>query len=473
MFAHLYIYIGYLCMYRSSLQTLLYMAISFSSLVNTGVHAEDVHEYQLANGLKLIVKEDHRAPVVVTQIWYKVGSSYEHDGLTGVSHALEHMMFKGTEKVPRGAFSEIIAENGGRENAFTGKDYTAYFQRLEKSRLSVSFRLEADRMRNLILKEDDFAKEIQVVIEERRLRTEDSPQALVYEQLMASAFMTSPYRFPIIGWMDDLANLTVADLRSWYKRWYAPNNATLVVVGDVKSAMVLALAKQYFGGLQVEEIAPPKPRREVLQKGMRRIVVAAPAKLPYILMGYKVPVLSKQAADAWEPYALEVLAGILDGGDSARLARRLVRGNQMAASAGASYSLSNRLPSLLLLDATPSQGHTVEAIEKALRDEIAALSKELTEPEELARVKAQVVAGHVFEKDSGFYMAMQIGILETVGLGWRVADQYVARIQAVTREQIQEVAKKYLIDANLTVAVLDPQPVATTASKQGGNHHGH
>ncbi len=205
------------------------------SLVPSAQAENTLRETTLDNGLRVIVKEDHRAPVMVSQVWYKVGSSYENDGITGVSHVLEHMMFKGTPKRPAGEFSRIIAANGGRENAFTGQDYTAYFQQMEKSRLKVSFELEADRMRNLLLQPAEFAKEIKVVMEERRLRTDDEPQSLTQEQFTAAAFVNSPYRHPIIGWMDDLENLRTEDLREWYQKWYAPNNATVVVVGDVQA----------------------------------------------------------------------------------------------------------------------------------------------------------------------------------------------------------------------------------------------
>ena len=207
----------------------LFLLLSSQALLAAGA----VTEYRLDNGLKLLVKEDHRAPVVVSQVWYKVGASYEHDGITGVSHVLEHMMFKGTDAHPPGEFSRIISENGGRENAFTSKDYTAYFQRLEKSRLAVSFELEADRMRNLHLQDKEFQKEINVVMEERRLRTEDKPTALTYEQFIAAAFVSGSVRIPTIGWMNDLENMELEDLQRWYQRWYAPNNAIVVVVGDV------------------------------------------------------------------------------------------------------------------------------------------------------------------------------------------------------------------------------------------------
>lgn len=448
----------------------------------TAVRADDamVHVYHLDNGLKLIVKEDHRAPVVVSQIWYKVGSSYEHDGITGVSHVLEHMMFKGTRKHGPGEFSRIIAENGGRENAFTSRDYTAYFQRLEKSRLPVSFELEADRMRNLQLRQEEFDKEVQVVMEERRLRTDDKPQSLTYERFNAAAFVNSPYRTPIIGWMTDLESMQLEDLDHWYREWYAPNNATLVVAGDVDPGAVHKLAKKYFGPLKPSDIRTEKPRREIEQLGPRREIVRAPAEVPYLLMGYKTPVLlTVDKEQEWEVYALEVLAGILDGGSSARLARELVRGSQIAASAGAGYDLYDRRESLFLFDGLPANGHSIEEVEAALHEQITRLHKEPVSEEELARVKAQVMADQVYEQDSVFYQAMQIGTLETVGLGWEVKENYPERIQAVTSEQVQAVARKYLVDDRLTVAVLDPLPMDAEAKARArkaaaaGSGHGH
>lgn len=418
----------------------------------------DTHEFTLDNGLKLVVREDHRAPVVVSQVWYKVGSSYEHDGITGVSHVLEHMMFKGTEKHPPGEFSRIIAANGGRENAFTGRDYTAYFQRLEKSRLEISFKLEADRMRNLLLPADEFKKELQVVMEERRLRTEDDPQSLTAEQFFATAFLTGPYHHPVIGWMDDLRHLNVDDLEAWYDKWYAPNNATVVVVGDVNPGEVHALAEKHFGGHRVRDLPAAKPHRDVAQRGQRAINVKAPAKLPYLIMGYKVPVLNT-AAQEWEPYALEVLAGVLDGGNSARLPRHLIRGSQIASDVSAGYNLYSRNDSLFHLDGTPAGGHSAAELKQALQEQIKRLQNELISDDELERIKAQVVAGDVYQRDSVFYQAMTIGILETVGLGWRVGEQYVDGIRDVTAEQVQKVARKYLIDERLTIAELKPQPM--------------
>ncbi len=313
-------------------------------------------------------------------------------------------------------------------------------------------------MRNLQLDEAEFAKERKVVMEERRLRTEDKPTSLTYEQFQATAYTSSSYRNPTIGWMDDLENLQLEDLQVWYERWYAPNNTVLVVVGDVQPDEVFKLAVQHFGPLKSEPIKAPKPRIEPPQPGQRRITVTVPAEVPFLLMGFKVPVLGT-AEDDREAYALEVLSGILDGGDSARLARELVRGSQIASSAGAGYDLYNRQTSLFLIEGTPTSGHSVAEVEQALHEQIRRLQEEPVEASELARVKAQVVASDVFEQDSIFYQAMQIGRLESVGLDWALMDEFVERVNAVTAEQVQAVAKKYLVAQQQTIAVLDPLPL--------------
>lgn len=466
------------------LKTSNYLYILLINLMSLNADAADVkpnqvapsvHEYHLDNGLKILVKEDHRAPVVVAQIWYKVGSSYELLGNTGISHMLEHMMFKGTPAYPSGELSRIIAANGGSENAFTGRDYTAYFQSLENTRLEISFKLEADRMRNLLLPAAEFVKEQQVVMEERRLRTEDNPRALTQEQLMATALVNSSYRWPIIGWMGDIANLNIDDMRDWYKRWYAPNNATVVVVGDIKPDAVFNLAKQYFAELTPEKTTPAKRQVEPQQRGERRVIVKAPARLPYLMMSYPTPVLNNAHRD-WEPYALEVLAQLLDGDNSARFARELVRDSAVAATAGASYSAYSRLSDMFTIDGIPAQGKDLKELETALRAQVQRARDELASSAELARVKVQVVAENIYQKDSVFYQAMELGILETVGLDWRIADQYVERIQAITAEQVRDVARKYLQDDSLNIAILDPQPINAKKANSAtitGDHHVH
>ncbi|MES9935531.1 MAG: pitrilysin family protein, partial [Sedimenticola sp.] len=372
-----------------------------------------------------------------------------------------------------GEFSRIIAANGGDENAFTGRDYTAYYQKMSADRLEVSFELEADRMRNLTLPDDEFVKELEVVKEERRLRTEDKPTSLTYEQFSALAYNSLPYSNPVIGWMNDLNNMKVDDLREWYRLWYAPNNATLVVVGDVDPKQVHGLAKKYFGPLKAEQTPVTKPLREPPQRGMARSVVKVPAKEPYLIMGYKTPVL-KSLDETWEGYALEVLVAILDGGDSARLSRNLVRGSEIAVSAGASYSAFSRLPGMLVMDGTPAKGTSMQQLEEALIGEVERIKREPVSQQELDRVKAQVVAEQIYDLDSVYYQAMQIGILETVGLGWPLLEQYADKIKAVTAEQVQAVANKYLNRDQLTVTVLEPLPLsmkkATATALQGGAH---
>lgn len=452
-------------------QQITKMAIGLFILFNAAVLQAEVFEYDFDNGLKLLVKADNRAPVVVSQVWYKVGGSYEYDGVTGISHALEHMMFKGTEKFAPGEFSRIISENGGRDNAFTGPDYTAYFQTLEKSRLEISFKMESDRMRNLTLPEDEFLKEIEVVKEERRWRTEDKPQSYLYEAANATAYQTSPYRFPVIGWMHDLNNMTIDDLKEWYERYYAPNNAILVVVGDVNPEEVYTLAKKYFGPIPKGQPIIRAQDMEVPQQGMKRITVKRPAELPYLMMSFKVPSetpdkIKEEGYDV-EPYALEVLVGILDGGNAARFSSRLVRGSEVAASAGAGYRMASRLNSLFSLSGTPAEGKTVDDLEQAFRKEIEEIKVNPVSEEELQRVKAQVISSDVYEKDSVFNQAMVLGILETMGLPWQLADTYVERINAVTAEQIMTVAKKYFNDDQLTVAELDPLPLDSRMPRRG------
>jgi zinc protease len=435
------------------------IAVALVSLISSGAFASN--EYSLGNGLKLVVKEDHRSPVVISQIWYKAGSIDELNGATGVAHVLEHMMFKGTKKVPGGEFSRRIAAAGGRENAFTSRDYTAYFQQLQKSRLPLAMELESDRMRNLVLTEDEFAKEIKVVMEERRLRTDDQPRALVHEKMTTTAYQSHPYRRPVIGWMNDLENMNVSDAKEWYDRWYAPNNAVLVVVGDVNPKEVFVLAQKYYGQIKSRPQLPldkRKPQTEPLQVGIKRITVKAAARLPYLAMGYHAPVLRNPATD-WEPYALEMLAGVMDGNESARLNKELVRERRIASSAGAGYDSTARGPGMFYLDGTPSEGRTVADLEAALRGEVEKLVRDGVTEEELARVKAQVVAGHVFQLDSMAYQAMQIGQLESIGLSYRDVDTMLKKLQAVTAEQVRDVAKKYLKDDSLTVAILDPQPL--------------
>ena len=426
--------------------------------ISFAVQAE-VYEKTLGNGLKVLVKEDHRAPVLVQQIWYRAGSMDERTGTTGVAHVLEHMMFKGTKDVPVGEFSRIIAAAGGRENAFTSYDYTAYFQQLHKSKLPLAMKLESDRMHNLLMSEKEFGKEVRVVMEERRWRTEDEPRSLMFERLMATAYQEHPYHNPIIGWMVDLQNMTASDALDWYKTWYAPNNATLVIAGDVEAKEVFALAQKYYGAIPRVKLPPRKAMGESAQLGIKRITVKAPAELPYLVMAWQAPTL-RDAAQDWKPYALEVLAGVLDGNSSARLNKSLVREQQVAMDVDTGYDSVARGPGLFMVDATPREGKTAGDVEAALREQLALLVRDGVNEDELKRVKAQVMAGEVYKRDSVFYQAMQIGQLESAGLAHKDIPVMLQKLQAVTAQQVQDVAKEIFNDDHLTVATLDPQPLS-------------
>ena len=422
-------------------------------------------EKQLANGLRVIVKEDHRAPTVVQMVWYRAGAIDEKDGNSGLAHALEHMMFKGTRRVGPGEFSKLVADAGGRDNAFTAEDFTAYFEQVPKEALPRMMALEADRMANLSLSDKEFASEIRVVMEERRLRTEDNPEALVQETLNSVAFQASPYRRPVIGWMDDLEHMTAQDARDWYRRWYVPNNAYVIIVGDVDHAAVFRLAEKHFGAIKARPLPERKPQNEPSQEGRKSVVVKAPAKLPYLAMAWKVPKLRDADKDR-DPYALEALAAVLSGNDAARLPKNLVRGRQVAQSADAGYDATVRGEALFVLDGQPAEGKSLADLQAALQGEIRRIADEGVTAEELARVKVQIVAAQVYKRDSMMAQAMEIGGLEATGFNWRDYDKLLEKIKAVTPEEVQAVAKKYFGDDTLTVATLDPQPVDRTAPKR-------
>jgi len=444
----------------SFLMTLVWLSFSNMAIAK---ESNPVHESVLDNGMKVLVKQDKRAPVAVIQVWYRIGTSYEHEGITGLSHALEHMMFKGTKKHKSGDFEKLVSAIGARNNAFTSQDYTAYYEVLASDKLETAMEIEADRMRNLVFDPEEFKKEIEVVKEERRWRTDDKPSSLTREQFNAVAFLNSPYRAPVIGWMVDLEEMKVDDAYAWYKKWYTPNNATLVVVGDVEPEKVQAMAKKYFGVHKSNPLPVVKARTEVAQKGLRNITLKLPAKLANLRLGFKTPgmITAKQGkVPNWEPYAIEVLANILDGGDSARFAKNLVRGKAIAASAGAGYYGYGRLPNMMVITGIPAKDVETNKLKKALLDEVEVLKTELVSEAELKRVKAQVVAGEVFERDSIQHMATLLGSLESVGLGHKYMDEYVPGVLAVTAQQIQDVAKKYLNENQLTVAELIPLPIA-------------
>ena len=415
-------------------------------------------ETTLKNGLRIIVKEDHRAPTVVNMVWYRVGSIDEVDGASGVAHVLEHMMFKGTPSVGPGEFNKRVAAAGGRDNAFTSRDYTAYFQQVPKEKLADMMALEADRMRHLNVDPKEFSQEIKVVMEERRMRTDDNPQAKLFEQMNAAAFQAHPYRRPIIGWMNDLEIMTAADAKAWYDQWYEPNNAYVVIAGDVEHQDVFALAEKYYGALEGRALPPRRAQVEPAQEGVRRIVVKAPAELPVLIMGYKAPTLRDVKKDS-DPFALDMLAAVLDGHDAARFTKKLVRQDKVAIDVGIDYDSTARGPSMFYLHGTPSEGKTVADLETALRAEIVRVQQDGVSEEELKRAKAQVVAAQTYKLDSMFGQAMEIGQMESANLSYKDIEPILQRLQQVTAKDVQAVARKYFSDDTLTIGVLDPQPL--------------
>lgn len=440
--------------------------------------AAEVGEYELDNGLRILVKPDNRAPVVASQLWYMVGGSDEYSGLTGISHVLEHMMFKGTPNYPGDIFSRTMEANGAEQNAFTSRDATVYHQTLSKDSLEVSFKLEADRMENLEFAAEEYAKEIKVVMEERRWRVEDNPQSYTYEVARAMTFQTSPYRHPVIGTSQDLQGLELEQVRQWYERWYSPNNALLVVVGDVESDEVFRLAKKHFADITPSKLPPRRQPRELEQQGSRRVEVKRPAKLPFLLMSFQVPSLAVAYNDKdlpdWEVYALSVLSDILSSDSSSRLSKSLVRGSGVAASAWASYDLLARLDTVFSFAATPAAGSTVAELELAIMQEIKSLQNKLVAADELDKVKTKAVAESLYSQDSIYYQTLLIGSLESIGLPHKLLDSYPQQVKEVTAEQVMQVARKYLTVDRSTTAWLNPQPIeggsAATPPGSGRRH---
>lgn len=438
---------------------LRYIVLFLSSTVITPLMAQTATtEFSLDNGLKVIVREDHRAPVVVSQLWYKVGSSYEVPGSTGLAHALEHMMFKGSSKLGPGESSRILRELGAEENAFTSDDYTAYYQVLARDRLEVALEMEADRLASLTLPEDEFIREIEVIKEERRMRTDDRPSGLAYERFKALAYPASGYHIPTIGWMHDLDRMTITDLREWHERWYSPNNATLVIVGDVQPDEIKTLVTRYFAKIPARPLPAVKQPLELAEPGQRSITLYLKTQLPSLMMGFNVPSLASTDKPN-EVHALRLISALLDGGNSARLPAQLERKQELVAGASAWYNAFSRGDSLFVLSATPNvqKGKTLAQVETGIWQQLKQLQETAPSAAELARVRAQVLASEVYEQDSITSQATQIGQLESVGLSWRIKDSDLAALEAVTPSDIQAAAQKFFTATRLTTAYIHPE----------------
>ncbi len=427
-----------------ALHIFLILAIAPSS------QATKVREVVLDNGLKILLLEDHKSPAVTFQVWYRVGSRNERDGKSGLSHFLEHMMFKGTAKTAPEEYSRIIAKNGGRSNAFTSSDVTVYFATMSRDKIEIQLELEADRMANALLGDTYFEPEKKVIQEERRLRTEDNPVSALAEVTGALAYLVHPYRRPVIGWMDDILNLSRQDLVDHYKLYYAPNNAFVVVSGDFFTDQLLPKIKAAYEKIPRGSEAPKVRAEEPAQKGERRVVLKKEAELPFILMYYHAPTLKSP-----DSFALELLTLVLAGGRSSRLHHELVYQKRLARGIDADYSSVSVDPTVLSITAQLMPGKDPVAVEREIDKLIDQLKSQLIEPRELQKAKNQVEAAFIFAQDSIFGQAMKIGYYETAG-GWRQMDDYIEGIRKVTREDIRRVAQQYLDRDRRTVGILLP-----------------
>jgi len=458
-------------MYSIIKYTLITLIISLNNLAFAEKNSQ-IHTTTLKNGMKVIVKIDNRSPIFVSQVWYKVGSSYEDNGVTGISHMLEHMMFKESKNLKDGEFTKIIDTNGGVQNAFTTHDFTAYYEVLKSDKLDLALKLEAERMRNLTLNKDAFEREKQVVLEERRMRIDDKPYSHLYERLLAASYISNPYHHPVIGWPEDIKQYTVDDIKSWYNKWYYPNNAILVVVGDVNPKDVFNLANKHFGKINKNITPTLKKRTEIQNLGTKVIEVQLPAKVPMVMLSFIAPNVSNitdqmlekaikeknlnQIPNFKDAITLEMISAILSNDNSSRLSKNLVRESKVATSAGSQYDSFGLHKGIFVLHGIPTAKTDVKTLKEAILDELKILIKENVSNQEIEKIKNQIISNKVFSEDDISNQAIQIGSLESLNVTWKFYDFYLQELQKITPEDIKAVAKKYFIDKNLTVAYLKP-----------------
>ena len=427
----------------------LVFLLAFILIIPLSANA-DTKEYNLDNGLKVLIIEDHKAPLAIFQIWYRVGSRNEPIGKSGLSHLLEHMMFKGTPKSGSKEFSRIVQKNGGVDNGFTTKDYTMYYQSLASDRIAISIELEADRMKNLIIDPKEVLAERSVVMEERRMRYDDDPQNSLHEEVMAAAYKSHPYHWPVIGWMSDIASIERNDLYNHYMAYYSPDNAVIVVSGDIKADEIIQKIKAAFGKIPADPDRRPVTSREDEQKGERRVSLKREAELPYVIGAYHTPSFPDK-----DSYALEVLGTVLSGGKSSRVYKAIVHEKKLALSAYADYSGLSKDPYLFMFGATAAPGKDIRDVENSLYEEIEKIKKEPPAENEVQKAKNQIEASFIMGQDSIYFQAELAGMFEMIG-GWKLKEQYLEGIRKVTPQDVSRVAKKYLVENNRTVGVLIP-----------------
>ena len=414
------------------------------------LYGADVQEYTLRNGLKVLIVEEHKAPVATFQVWYRIGGRDEPAGKSGISHLLEHMMFKGTSLYGPSALSKIVQKNGGTDNAYTTKDYTVYFELFASDRITLAIDLEADRMQNLLLDKNEVLSEKNVVMEERRLRYEDDPQNSLYEEVVAAAFKVHPYQKPVIGWMSDLKSIERDDLVSHYRTYYSPRNAVIIVVGDVNGSEIIEKIRKSFENISSDQSVKKMQYLEPEQRGEKRVLLKKEAELPFIITAYHVPRFPHE-----DSYALDVLQLILAHGKSSRLYQSLVYEKNVALSASADYSGFHIDPFLFFFFVTASPGTSIEDVEHALNEDIEALQKIPPSEREIQKAKNQIETSFIMGQDSIYVQAMKFGMFEMLG-GWGLMEQYLEGIRKVTQADVIRVAQQYLTEDKSTVGILIP-----------------
>ncbi len=395
--------------------------------------------FTLDNGMQVVVITNRRAPVVTHHVWYRIGSADSPLGKSGLPHFHEHLMFKATDKMESGEFSQEVARNGGNDNAFTGPDYTGYFQTIARDRLELVMRMEADRMTNLVLGEDEVLRERDVVLEERSMRVDNDPGSRFAEQLNAAQFLHHPYRMPVIGWRHEIEEYSREDSLDFYRTWYAPNNAVLLVAGDIDAAELKPLAERYYGVIPSREIPDRKRVEEPPQLAAREIVMTDPrVRQPSLIRSYLAP--SFNTGETRHAYPLDVFAEILGGTSTSRLYRALVIDQKIATSAGAYYRGSSLDLATFRIYASPRPGVTMDELEAAVDAELQRLKDEPITDDEVDRATKRLVAEAVYARDSLSSAVRSFGIALTTGRTVDDVEAWPERIESVTAKQINEAA---------------------------------
>ena len=411
-------------------------------------------DYTLSNGLKVVLIKDTRSPVVVSSIWYKVGSSYEREGISGISHILEHLMFKGTKTMSPGEFSRKIKQIGGSENAFTGRDFTGYYQKVHKDYLEICLELESDRMNNLVFVQDEVSKEIDVVKEERRLRTDDQPISKLFEKINKQIFGMSRYGIPIVGTMDDIGSIKISDLKEWYDSYYTPSNAIVIIAGDIDFTKTKKMVEKHYG--QIEDRKVMRSIGSINHKtSYEDILTYDKVSKPIVLMSYKHEPFSED--NKKEMYTLELLFELMDGSNSSRFAKNLVDKKMVAMNTFISFDTYSANDNLITLGGSPRSGITLNKFRDEILNEFKEFVKNGLEEGELEQVKSRLLANNIYKFDSVFYQVMQVGMLETKGYNWKLLDTYIEDINSIGEADLKKIANKIILNKEYLYSSILPK----------------